>query len=120
MVASTNSCSICQPNRFHLSHQFMVCPAAFAQLVRLELTIFFLIRDIFSELVDDDLKIKTKLMVEALGFHDNSKDSVFQIMKIRKGKKLLARAMPYLPQVIEIKFVTIYYSNSNSDSLGWN
>ena len=81
---------------------------------------FFLIRDIFSELIDDDLKIKTKLMVEALGFHDNSKDSVFQIMKIRKGKKLLARAMPYLPQVIEIKFVTIYYSNSNSDSLGWN
>ena len=56
------------------------------------------------ELVDDDLKIKTKHLVEILCFHDMgkedaSKDSIFQIMKIRKGKKLLCRAMPFIPQV---------------------
>ncbi|CAK8692235.1 unnamed protein product [Clavelina lepadiformis] len=55
------------------------------------------------DLLRNDLQSKSESMVDVLGFHDNTEfhahaDPVFQVMKIRKGKKLVARAIPFLCQ----------------------
>jgi len=51
-----------------------------------------------------ELKAKLALLEDVLSLHDSGKftvhdDPIFQVMKIRKGKKLIARSLPFLRQV---------------------
>nr|CAB3264672.1 protein PAT1 homolog 1 [Phallusia mammillata] len=72
--------------------------------------------DAERELLELEIKSKTETLEEVLGFNDNSRfrvhdDPVFQVVKIRKGKKLITRAMNFLKQDHAILVVQSVFSH---------
>uniref|UniRef100_H2YFN5 mRNA decay factor PAT1 domain-containing protein n=1 Tax=Ciona savignyi TaxID=51511 RepID=H2YFN5_CIOSA len=64
----------------------------------------------------NNLDSKTRMMLEVLDMHDDKQfdlhdDPIFQVMKIRKGKKLIARCLHFLPQTHAITVVQSIFSH---------
>ena len=66
------------------------------------------------------MNIKGKLLSDALGLniskYDAHDDPVFQVMKIRKGKKIIARALSFFSPVSKNSCVLINFRSWHSFS----